>query len=147
MSGRLVGIARKCEIGAEPEGLPHAYISTEAGIDGDFRGKTAQARKVTVIARESWAAACKELGRDLPWTTRRANLCVEGFELPRAVGARFSVGDVVLEVIEETAPCSRMERAAAGLRAALKPDWRGGVCCSVITPGDVSIGAPVESIG
>jgi MOSC domain-containing protein YiiM len=147
MPGRLTGIARKSEAGVEPETIARVHISADAGVDGDFRGRTQKLRKVTVIAREAWDAACKDLGRDLPWTTRRANLCVEGVALPHAVGARLSVGGVTLEVVEETRPCSRMEKAAAGLRAALTPDWRGGVCCAVITPGDVEIGAPVEILG
>ena len=147
MSGRLIGIARKAEVGAEPEIISQARVSGEAGVEGDFRGRTENLRKVTVIAREDWDAACRELGRELPWTTRRANLLVEGIDLPQRIGARFAVGSLVLEVIEETAPCSRMERAAAGLRAALKPDWRGGVCCNVVEPGDIAIGAPVELVG
>jgi MOSC domain-containing protein YiiM len=146
MTGRLIGIARKSEIAAEPEVMPRAHVSAEAGVEGDFRGRTEKQRKVTVIAREAWEAACKELGRDLPWTTRRANLCVEGVALPRRIGARISIGGTVLEVVEETDPCSRMEKAAKGLRAALTPDWRGGVCCSVIKPGDIEIGAPVELV-
>ncbi|MFZ1989147.1 MAG: MOSC domain-containing protein [Alphaproteobacteria bacterium] len=147
MTGRLIGIARKSEIGAEPEMISRAYVSAEAGVEGDFRGRTEKLRKVTVIAREAWDAACKDLGRDLPWTTRRANLLTEGVRLPQQVGARFAIGTLVLEVVEETAPCSRMEKAAAGLRAVLKPHWRGGVCCSVIAPGDIAIGAPVELVG
>ena len=146
MTGRLIGIARKAEIGAEPETISRARVSAEAGVEGDFRGRTEKARKVTVLARESWAAACKDLGRELPWTTRRANLCVEGIALPKQIGARLKIGSAVLEVAEETDPCSRMEKAARGLRAALTPDWRGGVCCTVIEPGDVEIGAPVELV-
>ena len=147
MPGRLIGIARKAEVGAEPETISQAHISTEAGVEGDFRGRTQPERKVTVIAREDWDAACKELGRELPWTTRRANLLIEGVDLPQRIGARLQIGPLVLEVVEETAPCSRMEKAAAGLRAALTPDWRGGVCCSVVAPGDIAIGVPVELIG
>ena len=146
MTGRLIGIARKAEIGAEPEEISGAHVSIEAGVEGDFRGRTQPARKVTVISNESWIAACKDLGRKLPWTTRRANLCVEGVALPQRIGARLAVGPLVLEVVEETEPCNRMEKAAAGLRAALKPDWRGGVCCKVVTPGDITIGVPVELI-
>ncbi len=52
MSGRLIGIARKQEIGAEPETMQRAHISIESGVDGDFRGRVEKERKVTVIARE-----------------------------------------------------------------------------------------------
>ena len=146
MPGRLIGIARKLEPGAEPEPMSHAHVSAEAGVEGDFRGRTQALRKVSVIACESWEAACKDLGRSLPWTTRRANLCVEGIALPKQIGARLKIGSALLEVVEETNPCSRMEKAATGLRAALTPDWRGGVCCTVIEPGTIEIGAPVELV-
>jgi len=146
MIGRLIGIARKSEIGAEPEEISRASVSIVAGVEGDFRGRTQPMRKVTVIARESWEAACNDIGRTLPWTTRRANLCVEGIELPQRIGARLAIGGLVLEVVEETDPCNRMEKAAAGLRAALTPDWRGGVCCTVIQPAEIAIGARVEVV-
>jgi MOSC domain-containing protein YiiM len=99
-------------------------------------------RQVTVLFRESWDAACRELGVALPWPTRRANLFVEGMETPRR--GQFRVGEVVLEVTCETAPCQVMEAAHWGLRAALKPDWRGGVCCRVVTAGNVRISDAVE---
>ena len=49
------------------------------------------------------------------------------------------IGDVMLEVTQETQPCSRMEKAQPGLRAALAPEWRGGVCCTVVSGGYVRV--------
>jgi MOSC domain-containing protein YiiM len=37
-----------------------------------------------------------------------------------------------------------MEEQHPGLKAALQPDWRGGVSCTVITGGPVSLGDEVE---
>jgi MOSC domain-containing protein YiiM len=37
-----------------------------------------------------------------------------------------------------------MERAQAGLYNALKPEWRGGVCCRVVQGGDIAAGDPVS---
>jgi MOSC domain-containing protein YiiM len=54
------------------------------------------------------------------------------------------VGEAVLEITAETKPCQVMEAAHHGLRSALKPDWRGGVCCRVISGGKIRIGDPVE---
>ena len=76
----------------------------------------------------------------MPWTARRANLLVRGVELPKAAGAVIAIGDVRLQVMLETDPCSRMEEQCPGLREALTPDWRGGVCCRVLTGGTVSAG-------
>ena len=44
----------------------------------------------------------------------------------------------------ETDPCSRMDEQHAGLRDALTPDWRGGVCCRVIAGGNVAVGDEVR---
>ena len=93
-----------------------------------------------MLSADIWNAVCRELGRDLPWTTRRANLLVQGLELPVTTGDIIEIGDVRLLVTMETAPCSRMEAQCPGLKAALQPDWRGGVCCRVIQGGSVSIG-------
>jgi MOSC domain-containing protein YiiM len=37
-----------------------------------------------------------------------------------------------------------MEEQCAGLKAALQPDWRGGVCCRVLRGGAVAIGDSVS---
>ena len=87
---------------------------------------------------------CAELGKDLPWTTRRANLLVDGIALPQAAGDVIEIGDVKLKVELETDPCSRMEEQFAGLKQALTPDWRGGVCCTVLSGGTVAIGDSVS---
>jgi len=39
-----------------------------------------------------------------------------------------------------------MEEQAAGLRAALAPDWRGGVTCSVVKDGTVEVGDCVNFV-
>lgn len=36
-----------------------------------------------------------------------------------------------------------MEEARAGLIRSLGPDWRGGVTCTVIEEGDISVGDEV----
>jgi MOSC domain-containing protein YiiM len=95
------------------------------------------------VFREGWDAACRELGVELPWTTRRANLFVEGVPVP-AEGKRLVIGSLVLEVTQETEPCQLMEAAHRGLRAALTPEWRGGVCCRVVQGGTIRVGDRVD---
>ena len=146
MTGRLIGIARTPELRAPMQELSSADISVERGIEGDARGMKLQ-RQVTVLFREGWEAACRAIDSELPWTTRRANLYVEGMSFLRETGWRLRVGDVVLEVTQETAPCELMERAQAGLREAMTPDWRGGVCCFVVRGGEIRVGNAVERIG
>jgi MOSC domain-containing protein YiiM len=122
--------------------LERAEISDETGVARDFRGKKGN-RQVTVISADVWRLVCKEIGTPLPWTTRRANLLVEDIDLPRSIGGEIHLGPVRLLVTGETDPCSRMEEQCAGLKAALQPDWRGGVCCRVLRGGAVAIGDSV----
>jgi len=146
MLGRLIGIARAAVKRGPMEELSAARITVEAGIEGDRRG-VKPGRQVTVLFREGWEDACREAGSlvPLPWTTRRASLYVEGVEPPRRIGARLQVGEVVLEVTDETKPCALMDQAFLGLRAAMRPEWRGGVCCNVVHGGDLRLGAAVAT--
>jgi MOSC domain-containing protein YiiM len=147
MSGRLIGIARKAERRAPVELIERGRITVEAGLDGDWRGPKSEDRRVTVMTREGFEAALKELPADaatLTWTARRANLLVEGVRLPNAVGGVIQIGPVVLDITGETAPCSRMDEAYPGLLKALHPDWRGGVLCRVVEGGEIALGDAVE---
>jgi MOSC domain-containing protein YiiM len=142
--GRLAGIARRDRKRAPMEMLERAEISTATGVAMDFRGKPGP-RQVTVISAKAWRDACFELQRDLPWTTRRANLLVDDVELPQTVGAVLVVGPVRLQITGEVDPCSRMEEQCTGLRRALQPDWRGGVSCIVLEGGTVVLGDAVSA--
>ena len=143
--GRLAGIARREEKLAPMETLQQAEISDQTGVAKDFRGKPGN-RTVTVISSRAWREVCAELGQDIPWTTRRANLLVDDIDLPRSAGQIIEIGEVRLEVTMEVDPCFRMEEQVEGLKAALAPDWRGGVGCSVLQNGSVSIGDTVTII-
>jgi MOSC domain-containing protein YiiM len=122
--------------------LDSVEISTEAGVAGDFRGKPG-ARQITVLSAEQWNDACDDLGQEIPWTTRRANLLVEGITFANTKDSTLRVGDVVLKISGETEPCGRMDEQVMGLQEALAPDWRGGVCCRVIRGGSIAPGMQV----
>jgi MOSC domain-containing protein YiiM len=143
MAPRLIGIARAPVKRGPLEELAAADVSVDSGIAGDSRG-VKQGRQITVLFREGWDDACRELGVTLPWIARRANLYVEGLERPRRTGDTLRIGEIVLAVTEETDPCNVMELAHRGLKNALAPDWRGGVCCNVLAGGAIRIGDPVE---
>ena len=144
-NGRLLGIAVRPAVGADLQELDAVSIRLESGVDGDYR-RGGGARQVTVLAKEAWQAACREVDAALPWTARRANLLVAGLSLEASIGKRLRVGQVLLEITGETRPCEVMEVAHAGLREALEPGWRGGVTCRVLAHGTVQIGDPVTLI-
>lgn len=148
--GTLIGIARHARPKAPMEVIERARVTPETGIAGDFRGAMKgkpYKRQVTLIERGDWDAAMAEVGHSIGWQERRANLLVDGIDLPQTKGVRLRIGaEVILEITRETDPCERMEALAGGLRAALTPDWRGGACAMVITGGDIAIGDRIEII-
>lgn len=137
--GTLLGIATRERSKGPMQVLDRARITKERGVEDDFRGTT-PGRSVVVLTREGWEAACRDLGQTPDWTTRRANLFIEDVKLTDQPGTRLQIGDVVLEVTGECDPCARMEAAVAGLHAALEPDCRAGVCCTVVSEGTVATG-------
>ncbi len=146
--GTLIGIARRPRVRAPMEEIAAVDVTAGAGLDGDHKGLKFPRRGVTILSREDWEAAIAGLADlagpvPLPWTTRRANLLVEGLALPQAKGAIITVGPLLLEVTAETYPCSRMEAAHRGLLRALAPYWRGGVTCRVVEGGRIELGARV----
>lgn len=140
---KLLGIAVKQQRKGPLSTHDEAQITVHHGVVGDWRGKPGK-RQVTLMSLADWQAACGELGVELPWQTRRANLLVDELPLYQSSGARITIGDVVLEVTGETDPCERMEQAQPGLFDALARRWRGGVTCRVLANGIVRLGMEVE---
>jgi len=148
-NGRLLGIARHDRPRGPMETTGRVMVTRELGLRGDFRGAVVPGksgrRQVSLIEAESWAVAMAELGSDIPWQERRANLLVQGLRLPREAGAVIAIGaGLRIEVTCECDPCSRMEELAPGLKAALTPDWRGGVLGRVISDGEIAVGDEVR---
>ena len=100
-------------------------------------------RQVTVISEESWADALAALGEQVDPGARRANLMVSGVELAQTRGQILRVGRCRLRIWSECVPCERMDEARPGLRAALRPDWRGGACAEILEGGEIRVGDPV----
>ena len=144
-AGTLLAIAAHAAPGARMVERGSAELRPGVGVVGDVPGR-APAREVTVVDRAAWRAACGELGQDVPWTARRANLLVEGLDLRASAGCELRIGAVRLRVTGQTLPCRIMDRQRAGLRSALEPDWRGGATCTVVAGGTVAVGNTVELI-
>ncbi len=129
--------------------LQRVGVSIDEGVAGNGRGKVPAGkpgkRQISLIEQESWDAALAELGLELPWHVRRANLLVAGLRLPREAGAIIAIGESLrLMITGECDPCSRMDEIAPGLREALVPDWRGGVLARVIAGGEIALGDAIR---
>lgn len=101
-------------------------------------------RQVTIVATGELDAAASELGLPgVPDGATRRNITVDLPALPRAHGSRLEIGEVVLEVWRDCAPCEVMETAVAtGAREALKR--RAGVSATVARGGRIRRGDPVR---
>ena len=118
-----------------------AVARTDAGLEGDHgvSGK----RQVTILSRESWDAACRELDRDLDPSVRRANLLVEGLDLGQTIGKTRRIGPVIIDVLGETRPCELLDDdGRVGLNEALRSDRRGGVFGKIRSGGPLKVGDP-----
>lgn len=135
--GKLRGIAYRPTDGEPMTEIQECNVVAGRGLDCENRkpGK----REVTLLSAESWADACRELGTELPWHARRANLLIEGIDLEAMVGRTLAIGEVRVRVHGETRPCAIMEQACTGLRQALVPQFRGGVTGQVVAGGVVRI--------
>jgi len=148
-TGRLAGIARHDRPRGPMQEISAVAVTRAAGVAGDVRGMVrpgkAPKRQISLIEAESWDAAMADLGLGahedaLPWSARRANLLVEGIRLPRDPGAIIAIGESLrIEVTMECDPCQRMDEIKPGLKAALMPDWRGGVLGTVLDDGDIAV--------
>lgn len=134
------GIAIRQRSRAPMQSIDQANVTTEAGIDGDFRGKPGK-RQVTLLSEEVWQQVCDEMQQAMPWTTRRANILISGYQFSaQDVGKQVKIGQLILQICKQTDPCPRMDEQFSGLTATLTPDWRGGVCCRVIQNGHIMLG-------
>ena len=140
-SGKVIGVCVRPGKRVEPEERPSI---TATGSDGvvDDHGHGPK-RQITILSREAWDAATAVVDQaDLNWTTRRANVLVEGLDLESLLlGGTLTLGEVTVEVLGETFPCDQMDDACAGLKSALLPETRGGVYGKIVQDGTIAVGA------
>ena len=142
--GKVIGIAAREKAKDPMVVYASARVSMSKGVADESRGLPKNDRQVTVMTIESWREVCAEIGRNLHWTTRRANILIEGVNLENTKGDLLKIGDFMLEITGELKPCGRMDQYHLGLTKALSPNWRGGVTCKILKEGFVCEGDQVE---
>ena len=108
----------------------------DAGLAGDAHRSPGSIRHVLVQDEE----VCRTLG--LSPGEVKENVTVSGIDansLP--YGTHLVMGEAMLELTKECAPCSRMDEIRPGLREELQ--GRRGVFARVVRPGIVRVGDPV----
>lgn len=103
-------------------------------------------RGITLLSAGQWAQVQNEIGRELPWHTRRANVLLDADGLGDLIGLTLRAGEVEMRVMGETRPCGLMDELCPGLRKALTGDCRGGVHAWVLKGGTLRVGDTVTVI-
>ncbi len=103
-------------------------------------------RQITIISEEAWERAIAQLGVAVDPSARRANVLVRGIDFEKTRGRMLRMGACTIRIWSEVTPCERMNEAQEGLRAALRPEWRGGVCGQIVEGGTIREGDAVEWI-
>jgi len=142
LRGVVAAIAIKDEHKAPMRVVDEAEITEREGIVGNV--PQAARRRVTFLSEEQWEQVNGELGAELPWHTRRANILVRNLPLGELIGKSLRVGEAGIAINGETEPCGQMDGYHQGLQEALRPECRGGVHGSVTSEGRVRTGDTIE---
>lgn len=140
--GKIQAIAVRGASRAPMQEQQAVDVTMEHGIVQDYRGSGL--RQVSFLDIGQWQEVLDELGVELPWHTRRANVLITGIDLPATVGRRLQIGACRFAIGGETTPCSRMDELQAGLRQTLAPNLRGGVWGKVLQGGRMQVGDSVQ---
>ena len=140
---RLTRIWLKPVKGEPLQEVGHASVRSNHGLVGN--AERGGPRQVTVLSAEDWEAANTEVGAALDPSARRANILVTGLsDLVESPGRVLRVGAARIQVTGETPPCSLMDAAHQGLRAAMEVGWRGGVHGIALNDADLAVGDEVS---
>ena len=127
-------------------GVMDAVQEAELVAGHGIRGNADQGgrRQITIISADAWSDAQREVGEEVPPTARRANVMLRGIDLEDTRGMQLRLGDCIIRIFGETRPCQLMDETRQGLRAALRPAWRGGVFGEIVDGGTIRVGDRAE---
>jgi MOSC domain-containing protein YiiM len=136
--GRVLAIAVRGPKTGPMRELERVALHVEGGLAGD--APATSVRGITLLASRQWRQVQEELGVELPWHTRRANVLIEADSLAHLMKKSVRLGPVPVRIHAETKPCGLMDELHPGLRAALTPDCRAGVYGTIEADGEIAIG-------
>ena len=144
MQGTVLALAQRPSKGGAMIVSDSLVLNPKDGVVGDH-GKSKR-RQVTILDTSSWEAVCSEVGVDLPWEVRRANILVQDIELQSLVDKTIRIGTAIAKVLGEVDPCHVMDEAHFGLKDAMKSEWRGGAYALILKEGTVKIDDKISLI-
>ena len=141
-SMRVEAVAVRTAVDGPMREIDLAVAKIGGGIDGDL--ECTPDRGITFLASQQWRQVVRELGTDLPWHTRRANVLVDAPTLSGWIGKTVRIGEVQVAIKSETHPCGLMDRLHAGLKDTPRPECRGGVYGRVTRGGSFRVGDEIS---
>ncbi len=125
------------------ESLDEVKAIAGEGLEGDRYFGRKPDSQVTIVSTAELGAAGAALGVEIPLGATRRNITVSDIYLPREAGRRLRLGEVVVEITRDCAPCELMEETVGpGARAVLHE--RAGVRARILQGGIVRVGDPSE---
>jgi MOSC domain-containing protein YiiM len=116
----------------------------DSGLQGDRYAGSGK-RQVTLIQAEHLPVIGAVLRRTVEPAMLRRNIVVSGINLVSLKGARFRIGEALLEGTGPCEPCSRMEDAlGTGGYNAMR--GHGGITARVIESGRIRVGDSVAFV-
>ena len=155
LRGRVEAIAVAEQATAPMRQVERARARAGRGLDGDrYAAKagtftpandTARGYDLTLIAAEVLDELVLPSGGNIEYVEARRNIVTRGIDLNALVGRRFRIGDVECLGQRRCEPCSHLERLTTKgvLRGLIH---RGGLRADVLTDGQISTGAVIETI-
>lgn len=120
--------------------VPEVEAVTGVGLVGDR--KYGALRHISIVSTEELEEASADFGAAIPAGSTRRQVTITGSRLPREEGVIIRLGDVVVSVNGDCAPCDTMEASIGpGAREALVQ--LAGVTGSIIEGGTIRVGDPV----
>ena len=141
-SGRVEAIWLKRSHRGPMDAVREIRVTSDTGIVGGV--DRSRRRQITLIEQKVWERLMRDLGGDADPSARRANLMLTGIRLANTRGRVLRVGEARLAIGGELTPCERMDEVFPGLRAAMRPDWRGGVFAQVLGDATIRVGDTAE---
>jgi hypothetical protein len=109
--GRVLAIAVRGPKTGPMRELERVALHAEGGLAGD--APATSVRGITLLASRQWRQVQEELGVELPWHTRRANVLIEADSLAHLMKKSVRLGPVPVRIHAETKPCGLMDELAS----------------------------------
>lgn len=152
--GRVESIHVAASAGTPMNSLDSVHAVPGRGLEGDryfsktgtYSRRDGPDREITFIEVEAIEALRREYGIAVEAKETRRNVATRGIALNHLVGARFRVGEILVQGLRLCEPCGYLEDTSGRpIRAGLV--HRGGLRAQILIEGWLRVGDQIVPIG